>query len=278
MYVSEELLWELIVIDNNSKDNTKCVVEELKKSAELNVRYVFEEKQGLSYARNRGIKEAKEEIIAFTDDDVIVDKNWVNNIIKVFNENDVSCIGGKILPIWEKPKPKWITADLYGYLALLDYGENPIYLDHPNIWGANFIVKASMFRKYGGFETSIGRVPKKLYAGEETQFIRRLIDNGEKVLYIPDVVVHHLIPSNRMDKSYFCKWRFDQGELEAIVLGSYTGRNIMGIPYYAIRCFLRGLLSYLWDIITSSEDKFIQELRVIHLIGFILGRIRFKRV
>ena len=111
------------------------MVKEFMVDLRLPVRYIFEEKQGQSHARNRGIREAYGEIIAFTDDDVIVEKEWVLNIKKAFEKNNVACVGGKILPIWEIPKPNWLTQDLYSYLGLLDYGDRSFYLDSPKIWG-----------------------------------------------------------------------------------------------------------------------------------------------
>ncbi len=82
--VPEGSLWELVLVDNNSKDKTKLFVEEFKKNYRLNIEYIFEEKPGKSHALNHGIKQAKGEIIAFTDDDVIVDRDWLLNIQKAF--------------------------------------------------------------------------------------------------------------------------------------------------------------------------------------------------
>lgn len=277
MSVAQELSWELVVVDNKSDDNTKDVVEEFRLNSGINVRYVFEGNQGQSHARNRGVKEAKGEIIAFTDDDVIVDKKWVSNIVKAFEENSISCVGGKILPIWERPCPKWLNQELQGYLALLDYGDLPFYIDKAIIWGANFSVKASMFQKYGQFNPLLGRVGGKLYSQDDTKYVKLLIENGEKVLYAPNIIVHHQVPVKRMNKSYFRKWKFDQGELDAIILGNYENRNILGIPYYEIRYFLKKMLEYLVSIITFSENRFLYELKVIYSIGFIVGRIIFKR-
>ena len=107
--IPEHLSCEIILVDNHSTDNTKYVFEEIARPHRSNWKYVFEEKEGISHARNRGVREAKGEIIAFTDDDVIVDKYWIQNICKAFEENsDVVCVGGKILPIWEIPKPEWL--------------------------------------------------------------------------------------------------------------------------------------------------------------------------
>ena len=110
--IPDDSSWEFILVDNNSDDDTRFVFEEVEKHNESKIRYVFEEKRGISHARNRGIKEAKGEIIAFTDDDVIVDKHWIQNIEKAFKEHDdVACVGGKILPIWEISKPKWLKSE-----------------------------------------------------------------------------------------------------------------------------------------------------------------------
>lgn len=276
MSIPNDLSWELIVVDNNSKDSTKEVVEEFTRVSGLNVRYVFEEKQGLSHARNRGTEEAKGEIIAFTDDDVLVEKEWVLNIKKAFEVNDVACVGGKILPIWEIPKPRWLTQDLYGYLAILNYGDKLFYLDSPKIWGANFAVKSFVFKKYGYFDTTLGHKGGKLYGGEEVEFIERIIKNGEKVLYYPDILVHHCIPSYRMRKPYFRKWFYDKGELEAIQMGNYPHRNFMGVPLYILRRLIKTLPKYIFVRITLNQNGFHEELILFNIIGFIIGRIKSR--
>ena len=138
MTVSERVNWELLVVDNNSKDDTPAVVESFKKSTNIRCRYIFEINQGLSFARNAGINNATGEIIVFTDDDVLVDNNWINNIYDAFKTHgDVACIGGKILPAWEKSPPKWLKGELLNILALCDLGEEKKYLSEVKVWGAN---------------------------------------------------------------------------------------------------------------------------------------------
>jgi glycosyltransferase involved in cell wall biosynthesis len=276
MSVPRHLSWELIVVDNNSKDKTRDAVEKFRLDSELSVRYVFEGNQGISHARNSGLKEAKGDVIAFIDDDVTVDRKWISNVGKAFREDGISCVGGKILPVFEKPRPKWLTEDLYKTLALLDYGDQRFHLTKPIIWGANFAAKASMFHKYGKFNLLLGRTGEKLYIGEETEFIKRLLENGETVLYAPNIVVHHHISAERLNKSYFRKRKYDEGELAAIGLGNYENRNILGIPYYEIRFFLKKVLKYLSGAITCSENRFRYELAVIYSIGFFVGRLMFR--
>jgi glycosyltransferase involved in cell wall biosynthesis len=272
--VPEGSVWELILVDNNSKDKTKKFVEEFKKDCKLNIEYIFEEKPGLSHARNQGIKQAKGEIIAFTDDDVIVDRYWLLNIQKAFNEHGVSCVGGRILPIWGIPKPEWLIPQLHYILALLDRGDKPFYLESPIIWGANFAVKASVFEKYGVFNIKLGRIPERLFAGEETDFVARLLNGGEKVLYYPNAVVHHCISTDRISKKYFRRWKYDQGILKASTLDHFRHQKYWRMPYHPIIYFLKNPILFPKGLRNFSQKRFVYELSLISYIGFILQRIR----
>lgn len=266
------LMVELLVIDNNSTDSTAKVVASFAELVRFPVNYVFEEMQGLSHARNRGVKEAKGRILAFTDDDVLVESNWLVDMEKAFDDDTLACAGGKILPLWEKARPRWLTSDLYGFLALLDLGDEPLQLKEADIFGANFIVRAEMFQQYGTFTIGIGRTEGKLYAGEESEFIERLISGGEQVCYLPTLVVHHQIPARRMKKSYFRKWVYDNSVLRAHTLGHHPQRSIAGIPFYAFKELIRAVLSYLLTLM-FLKYAFMNELRVIRSVVFVVSRL-----
>lgn len=277
MEVSDELNWELIIVDNNSNDNTRAIVTDFIGKSGLVCKYVFEQMQGLSFAKNAGISNACGNIIAFTDDDVLVGKNWLSNIAKAFQRTGISCIGGKILPIWERQKPEWLREDLYGCLGILDLGEEETRLQNPTIWGANIAIKAELFERYGQFDPGYGVRGNKLYGGEETDLVSRLIVNGETVYYIPDVVIYHHIQGDHLKKAFFRKWRYDKGEQKAINLGYYPERNILGIPLYIIRQTIAELANYLYKLITNPTTSFYQQLVFLHYIGFIVGRVKFMR-
>jgi len=272
----KEAAWELILVDNNSKDATQEITRKFMKSSLFSCKYLFENKQGLSYARNTGVAEASGDILSFTDDDVIVDKYWLQNIEREFKNNDVVCIGGKILPIWENPQPEWLKGDLLQFLALQDLGEEKIKLENPVIWGANLSIRSSMFQKYGHFDPTLGNIEGKLYGGEETKFIRLLMENGEIVLYCPDILVHHCIPGFRMKKSYFRKWVYDKGELKAIQMGEYRLRNIRGIPLYMVREAGGDFIRYLGKQVSSPRSAFPEQLVLIHKVGMIAGRWNYR--
>ncbi|MEW5746942.1 MAG: glycosyltransferase [Nitrospirota bacterium] len=268
--------WELLVIDNNSPDATREAVEEFAGTAPLTVRYVFEPQQGLSYARNRGVREARGEIIAFTDDDIVVDALWLRNIVRAFREHDAGCIGGKIIPLWSQPRPAWFTSELFWYLALLDLGDEVRILTEPQLWGANFAVKASLFSRYGYFNPAAGRIGEKLYAGEETQFIRTLIGNGEKVCYVPDIVVHHVVPAERIRKSYFRRTIFDRGEQLALETETGGDPTLMGVPLQELPSVAGKLWNYLHALMRRQRRAFNEQLDLVGNMGYIVGKIKYR--
>src|SRR5215471_10901315 len=128
------ICYEVIVVDNNSSDATREVVRRIIGEGHPNLRYVFEPKQGSSFARNAGIAAATAEIIAFVDDDVVVAKDWIATIKQAFEDQpEIDCIGGKVVPIWSAPIPKWLNSDHWMPLALQDYGNNQLTIDLHNM-------------------------------------------------------------------------------------------------------------------------------------------------
>jgi len=215
MEQSANTAYEVIVINNNSPDDTGEVVKSALPSFGGKLRYFFEENQGISYARNRGIKEASGEFVAFIDDDVIVEKDWLTEIVKNLQALKADCIAGKIIPKWEIPKPRWITENLGKALGLLNYGDKPFQIAslEQEIVTANFIAKRSIFedKKYL-FKTYLGDKGKRIIKGEDTELFFNLMKGGYKIWYSPSVLVRHDIPKERMTMAYFLKWNYRHSE------------------------------------------------------------------
>ena len=208
--------YEVIVVDNNSKDGTKEVVKEYEERFKGRLKYLFEPRQGLSYARNKGIKEAKGEIIAFTDDDCIVDREWLQNIWECFKRYKCDGLGGRVLPLYPENTPSWMKENkdlLSGPIVSHDYGEEiKIYdLDKmvPAV-GANMAFKKSCFKELGLFREDIGA--GKGMVGEDTEFFMRLLRKNKVLYYCGTALIWHKVEEKRMSLRYIGKWKFLEEE------------------------------------------------------------------
>jgi len=194
-------LYEVIVVDNNSQDNTKGLVESYP-----SVRYVFEEKLGLSCARNRGIENARGDIVAFIDDDADASGRWLEELLKVYDSvADAWAVGGKVLPIWDAPKPDWLTEEYYRSLSLVEWGEETRALHWPDrIIGTNCSFRKEVFSSTGNFKPELGRIGSLMLSFEDTEIQQRIGAMGHLVYYTPDATVYHHVPAFRMTEEYFC--------------------------------------------------------------------------
>lgn len=232
----EETDYEVIVVDNNSTDGTRTVVESYL-SRYLNLRYVFEPRQGVSYGRNAGIAHASAPIIAFSDDDVRVAKDWISSIKRTFDEHpEIEFMGGKILPQWNTTPPSWLTREHWWALALLDYGDEPFYVSADNplcLPTANASFRSEIFSQFGGFAPDFsGR--------EDHEFLLRLWRAGRRGLYAPDLVVTAEIQSERLHKDYHRKWNATTGRFNSLMqLNEIMGPDgrIVGEPTDLIKLF-----------------------------------------
>jgi glycosyltransferase involved in cell wall biosynthesis len=208
---------EIIVIDNRSTDNTAQVVNGLQERHGPRVRYILEDKLGLSVARNRAIREANGEFILFLDDDAIASSHWVQHIVDVFERDKaIGCVGGKIDPIWETEEPDWIPEEYRAVFTILDYTNGVQEMPSPSIpYGANVAFRMSVFDHIKPFREDLGRVGKNLLSSEESELIARLRERY-KVYYTSYAWVKHKIPKERTTKKWFLKRMFWQGVSDAV--------------------------------------------------------------
>jgi glycosyltransferase involved in cell wall biosynthesis len=185
MVVPVGLPWELVLVDNNSSDNTKRVIDSFTSKFDLNVKYVVERQQGLSYARNMGVQEANGTIIAFTDDDCIVDRHWVASISKEFcSDGSIAGIGGRVKLYNKMDRP--VSVRVYEGKMVLSSTDKLFSL----IIGCNMAFARSVFDEIGGFDTDFG-AGARFASTEDIDFIYRAYKKGLKVVYSPDVLVYH---------------------------------------------------------------------------------------
>lgn len=234
--MSRDVAWEVIVVDNNSNDATRDVVGAAARCFPDRFVYLFEARAGKSYALNTGVQAARGRIVAFVDDDVVVQPTWLHNLTAELHGEQWAGAGGRTLPAQSVSLPDWLTLKgpygLGGVLAaMFDLGEEPLVLDRPP-YGANMAFRKVMFERYGGFRTDLGPSPNREIPrpNEDTEFGRRLMAAGERLRYAANAVVFHPVPSDRIVKQYFLDWWFDYGRASSREVGRKA--NVLGIPRY----------------------------------------------
>lgn len=215
--------YEIIVVDNNSTDNTPEVVRDFQERSSHQIHYVLETTQGLSAARNTGVQQSSGPIISFIDDDAEAAPDWLAAVVGAFHRNpDAWGVGGNTFAIWDAERPAWLTDDFLGNLSIQDRGPKERKLTlYENILGTNCSFRREVFAEVGYFPTDLGRVGKSLLAGEEVELCRRIHSQGKSMYHVPDVVVFHHVTPERMTRSYFRKRCY----LSGLSRASYMSRT-----------------------------------------------------
>lgn len=263
--MDKKFLYEIIVVDNNSTDGTKeAVIAYVPKfeSADvkdkcLGLKYFFEPRQGKSCALNRGIQEARGDIIAFTDDDVLLDPYWLYHLIECFEKYGCDGVGGRVVPVYPQRTPKWIRDNptkLAGVVVIADYGEETKPFGRPMdpFIGSNYAFKRKVFDDCGLFRVDLG--PGTSAMGEDTELIDRLVNKGKSLYYCGAAVVRHPVDLGRLRLKYIAQWH--------MALGRFAARKEAGageqkfVYYFGIpRYLLKGFLKDVFLLIPSAFNK-----------------------
>jgi glycosyltransferase involved in cell wall biosynthesis len=246
--------WDVIVVDNNSSDGTRAVIEELAPAFPVPLLHLFEPKQGKSYALNTGLGHTRADVILFTDDDVTVSKGWLDAAcVPLENDPGLSYTGGPVRPLWGADPPPWFDQDrgeLWGTLAILDYGtESFVFEARRRVpVGANMAVRRRLIERIGGFNLQLGRRGRSLLGQEQAEFFSRARAFGARGCYAPDMEVHHHVPPERLTKDYFRRWWYWKGVSRARVDAMHgeteLGLNLRTVPYVArVPRFMWGLIA-----------------------------------
>jgi len=275
--------YELIVVDNNSTDQTANLLKYLTSIHHGRIRAVTERMQGVSHARNAGIAAATSPIVAFFDDDVRVTPEWISTIRRTFHEHeDIDCIGGKVLPDWSAPPPRWLTRTHWAPLALQDLGDQPVIVSTANPVGlisANLACRRKLLERIGGFAPQFQRVKDGIGSLEDDDWIRRLRQSGGRALYVPDLVAHTVVPVNRLTRHYHRRWHSGHGRFYALLRAAEFERStkgsILGVPAHVYRSAAVTAASWMGNVLAGRTDEaFTDEVRLRFLRGFLSQRVR----
>ena len=215
MQNAEAESWECIVVDNNSSDNTRERVEAFKSEHNsLNIRYIFEQNQGLSYARNAGIVASRGDIVAFIDDDERIVADFVSAYIDLFDQHpDAMAAGGEIIAEYPTGRPRWMSRYTERPIANpMSFGDRVKLFPSSRIpGGGNMAMRRRVFDSIGMFNTSLGRTGKRLLGGEESDLFERIVKHEYRVYYAPRAVMYHIIPKEKLSRDYFVRLATNTG-------------------------------------------------------------------
>lgn len=270
--------FEVLIINNNSSDNTDAVIEKFRSAhPNLQIRNIFESKQGLSNARNTAFSEAIGDYIIYIDDDEIMRPDFLESYFDSIQMNGAyTVLGGRIVIHPIANKPKWFGPNMEGWYSIYDHGEVSFDITQEMVdkkeielpVGGNFAIRVSFLKEIGGFDPKLGRNKDQLLSGEETKVFQEVLRRGLKILYEPRAIVEHVIEPERLtyahvQEKFFlagqssCRLKYEQIPRPLLI------RFFMGKILY-ILSFLKGLVSF------DYQRRFETWLKILFECGYIL--------
>jgi glucosyl-dolichyl phosphate glucuronosyltransferase len=275
--IPPELSVKIIVVDNNSTDDTKAVINDAVQLSNGRVSYVFEKRQGRSLALNAGIVAATGDLIGFIDDDEEIDGSWYETILSAFTNNKIDFIGGPYVPRFEAEAPRWLPKDHTAVVGIVAGGDKVVPFDdsYPGIlMGGNAIFTREILERVGPYSTALGRSGARLLSCEDEDMYQRLRIAGARGLYLPDLIIYHFIPRERLTKRYHRSWCFWQSVSSAVLdrIRPQTTSYVWGVPRYFYGRALRGMLQIVNVLNREPASRFSNELSLWELAGFFYGK------
>lgn len=212
--------YEIVLINNNSNDNTEAECNRFTADyPNVKFRYFIERNQGLSYARNRGIKESNGDLLVYVDDDALINDEYLQTYMDFFESHpEIDAAGGPIIPKYETEEPSWMSTFtrqlITGKLYLGDKVREFPSQAFPG--GGNAAYRKSVFDKVGLFNVELGRKGDSLVGAEEKDIFDKMTTLGMRFFYLPNAILYHLIPGKKLTKEYFDKLTYSIGKSERI--------------------------------------------------------------
>ncbi|MCS7121540.1 MAG: glycosyltransferase [Archaeoglobaceae archaeon] len=258
---------EVIVVLDPSEKLLRFYSKRLKR---FNVKIILSQGFGLSNARNTGIEVSKGEILVFIDDDAYAKRNWLEKLLKNFEDEKVWVVGGKVVPKFKMSRPKWFPKEL-DWIVGCSYKGMSESREVRNPLGANMAFKRSVFKEVGLFRTEIGRFGKLLLGSEETELCIRLKKKFPdiKIVYEPSAVVYHKVSKERLSFTYVLKRAYYEGVSKAVISNGFK----LGNEKFYLKFLVKSIFSYFSKL--KIRKVFIIILVICStLTGFSLHKIR----
>lgn len=272
----------ITVVDNNSKDNTRALIERYIPTFEGRLSYLFAATPGRSHALNAGIATTKGDLVATIDDDEEIHPDWYRVIFSHLGAGELDFIGGPCLPRWGGDPPEWLPDDYNrGVLGWIEgpgvaqtFGEDYEGM----LMGGNAAFTRAILEKVGPYHTGLGRAGSALLSCEDEDMYGRLLGVGARGKFIPELIIYHWVPPERLTKRYYRRWCFWHA-VSAGVLDRDRPKQVAylaGVPRYFFGDVARGVGRIARSTLRRSERDaaraFSSELTVWNLAGYLYGK------
>lgn len=271
--VPEGVVATLLVVDNNSRDETKAIVAEYVAQYPYRVRYFFERKQGRHHALNTGIDQSNADVVAFFDDDEVIEERWLSVIARNFSDPRVDYIGGEMRPDWQAETPDWFPLGYTGVLGIVHNGEQRRQYGSAGfkamLTGGNNAIRRRVLEQCGPYSSEF------MYA--EDRYMHMQLDRiGATGFYDPELIVLHHVLQKRLSKAYYRHWAFTEG----LTMGKVAlreplkGRSVLGVPLW----MWRKAADSAFGLVSQHSNKrtgrrFNSELQLIEFWGYLSARV-----
>ncbi len=280
--------WEVLVVDNNSSDDTPERVQTLGLQLPIKIRYVREPRQGLNYARNLGVMSSQGRYFTFVDDDIHVSPRWLASLYEAFRQTDADAVGGRIHLDPSVTLPPWIVpgSEILGFLGYQDYGDQPFRMDGRRQYpfGGNMSFNRRVVEKIGLFNPKLGRKGEgrkrgELFKGAETDYFHRLAATSDaRIFYEPSAIVFHRVLPHQLEQKYFLTIHYNAGFQQALFDEHGFGRRLLGVPLFLYPQFARAVGKYLALLFTRGPNHSFRQLMTVgHFVGAMAGYRKARR-
>ena len=267
--------FDILAVNNNSPDNTLAVLDTLRNGPGATLRVVTETAQGIVHARNRAIEETLgSEIMVFIDDDELPLPGFLSQAYDAITHEGADCVGGRVKVCFPPHmRPAWLEDNLLGFLAEVDYGSEPFWVesDATPIWTCNVAYRTAIFRNGLRFDQRYNRRGDGVGGGEDVMMFQALRQRRVRMRYRPDMVVEHFVEPWRLRRSYFLRLHYVSGYKSGFHEFSKYPREILGVPLFLIPQLMRQCLKTLSAYLTHRPGSLRQAMNLTHATGLIAG-------
>lgn len=267
--------FEIVVVDNNSKDDTQEVLAREAARPGPCVHIIIEPAQGITHARNRAIEACSGyAYMAFIDDDELPAPGWLAAAHHALSTDGADCVGGKIkVTFRDCIRPSWLTDDLLGFLGEVGYGNEPFWIADRStpVWTGNIAYRCRVFANGLRFDARYNRSGEGVASGEDKIMFWELLDRKARIRFEPHMLIEHRIESGRLKRAYFLKSHYSRGlRMGRFELQEFR-RTLMHVPPFLVRQFLAQTLATLWSMLTFNAGSLRQAMTCAHTLGVMVG-------